>query len=221
MSSVQGICNLALSHIGNPRRVVAIDPPDGSVEADLCATFYPQAVTEMLEMADWAFARKRVALSLLATNDSEIWAYAYGKPSDCLVPQRIPTGSPTAVGQDTEPFDVEGDIIFANKAEAVLMYTRPVTDSTKFSGTFTVALSYLLASHLAGPIIKGDEGAKAGVSYRKAAMDLARAAITLDANKTQAQPVHTPGALSARGGGGGIDATSTDDNRYGSGYVIN
>lgn len=220
MSSVQGICNLALSHIGNPRRVVSIDPPDRSVEADLCSTFYPQAVTEMLELHDWSFARKRATLSVLTTNDNDIWAYAYGKPSDCLVPQRITTGDGTQVGQDTEPFDVEGDTILTNKAEAVLVYTQPVSDSTKFSGNFTVALSYLLASHLAGPIIKGDEGAKAGVSYRKAAMDLARSSITLDANKTQSQPQHMPGALIARGDGVGISASNADENRYGSGYGI-
>ena len=220
MSSVQGICNLALSHIGSSRRIASIDPPDGSFEADLCSTFYPQAVTETLELHDWSFARKRIALGLMATNDNDIWAYAYGLPSDCLVPQRIPTGDSTQVGQDTEPFDVEGTTILTNKAEAVLVYTQPVSDSTKFSGTFTVALSYLLASHLAGPIIKGDEGAKAAVSYRKAAMDLARAAITLDANKTQSQPEHMPSALIARGSGTGIGASSSDDNRYGSGYGI-
>jgi len=219
MSSVQNICNLALAHIGNPRRVVAIDPPDGTVEADLCSTFYPQAVTETLEMADWAFARKRVALSLL-TNVSEIWTYTYARPSDCLVPQRIPTGDSTMAGQDTEPYDVEGDTIFTNKANAVLLYTWPMEDSTKFSGTFTIALSYLLASHLAGPIIKGDEGAKAAANYRKAAMDLARAAITLDANQTQAIPQHVPGALAARGDGGVIGAGSSDADRYGSGYGI-
>jgi hypothetical protein len=41
---------------------------------------------------------------------------------------------------------------------AVLRYTAIVKDTTAFSPLFTLALSYLLASMLAGPIIKGDAG---------------------------------------------------------------
>src|SRR5436305_11802813 len=64
-----------------------------------------------------------------------------------------------------QPYEVEQDgqgnqIILTNVASPVLRYTIEVSDPTKFSGLFVMALSYLLASMLAGPIIKGDAGAK-------------------------------------------------------------
>jgi len=45
-----------------------------------------------------------------------------------------------------------------DSAAAVLRYTTVVTDATQFSPLFTLALSHLLASMLAGPILKGDAG---------------------------------------------------------------
>jgi hypothetical protein len=71
-----------------------------------------------------------------------------------------------------QPFVLEIDdngdqIILTNEASAVLRYTSEVTDSTKFSATFVLALSYLLASLLAGPIIKGDAGTtKSAAMYK-------------------------------------------------------
>jgi hypothetical protein len=49
--------------------------------------------------------------------------------------------------------------VLTNVPDAVLRYTTQVTDTTKFSPLFTVALSHMLASMLAGPILKGDKGA--------------------------------------------------------------
>jgi hypothetical protein len=43
-----------------------------------------------------------------------------------------------------------------------LRYTSRVTDTTKFSPLFNMSLSWLLASMLAGPVIKGDAGAAEG-----------------------------------------------------------
>ena len=42
----------------------------------------------------------------------------------------------------------------------MLRYQSLITDSTKFSPLFVVTLSWHLASMLAGPIIKGDQGMK-------------------------------------------------------------
>jgi hypothetical protein len=63
-----------------------------------------------------------------------------------------------------QPYSVEQDgdgnqIILTNVCGAVARYTIQVDDPTKFSPLFVLALSYLLASMLAGPIIKGEEGA--------------------------------------------------------------
>jgi hypothetical protein len=46
-----------------------------------------------------------------------------------------------------------------NQKQAVIRYHAKITDPTKFSPLFTITLSWHLASMLAGPVIKGDQGA--------------------------------------------------------------
>jgi hypothetical protein len=50
-------------------------------------------------------------------------------------------------------------IILTNQHQAVIRYSSRVDDPTKFSALFTSTLSWHLASMLAGPVIKGDQGA--------------------------------------------------------------
>lgn len=84
MASEIDICNLALANLGDAATVASINPPEGSAQAEHCARFYPIARDSLLEMHDWAFAMKRVALPLLATNPTLQWSYAYGAPSDMI-----------------------------------------------------------------------------------------------------------------------------------------
>lgn len=220
MPSSIDICNTALSHLGNARRVASIDPPDGSVEADLCASFLPLALNEMLEGADWSFVRKRVTLALLPTNESQVWRFAYAKPSDCLFARRILTNDSTKAEQDSADFDTEQDIIYANQADAVLVYTGPLTSFAKLSPSAGTALSYLLAAYLAGPIVKGDEGAKTAGTLRKVAASILRTAVTQDANRSNVPLAVLPSGLQARIGAIGSTTPSSDNYEYQSGYGI-
>ena len=197
MASVVQICNMALSHIGSEARVLSIDPPDGSVEAGHCATFYDPARTELLEPGSWAFSLRRAALAQ-ADNTSTAWAYAYAKPSDCLRPVRViaPTIGVTVFSQDSHllrtddrgcaDFDMEGGVIYSNTPDAVLLYVRDVVDSGDFPASFTSALSYLLASYIAGPVIKGSQGMQVGDGMRQRAMSLADISATASANASSA-----------------------------------
>lgn len=209
MASVVQICNMALSHIGSEARVASISPPDGSVEAGYCATFYDQARTEMLEPGNWRFSLRRAALAQV-TNLSETWAYAYALPSDCLRPLRIlrPTTLVTVFTQDralyepndrnSAPFDIEADVLYTNEPEAVLVYVRDVTDTGKFTPSFSSALSYLLASYLAGPFIKGNEGVRIGDAMRERAMALADMAAAASANSGSVENEYEPADIQAR-----------------------
>jgi hypothetical protein len=188
MASVVDICNAALSHIGDVANVASIDPPDGSAQAAYCATFYPPALGAILEMATWGFATVRVALAAI-DNPSTTWRFAYAYPAQLVnlisvLPQdalddysanfgeqdhewdspQPDFADPAANLYMPQPYSVEQDgkgnqIILTNVCGAVLRYTMAVDDPTKFSPLFVMALSYLLASMLAGPIIKGEEGA--------------------------------------------------------------
>lgn len=210
MASAVQICNMALSHIGADTRVSSINPPDGSVEAGHCATFYDVARTELLEPGTWAFSLKRTALAQ-TTNTSSAWAYAYSKPSDCQRAVRIlrPNVGVTVFTQDTvtahvddrdsAAFDVEGDVIFTNEPDAVLVYVRDVVDTTKFPATFTSALSFMLASYLGGPLVKGTDGAKLGDAMRQRALSVAEISATASANASHAEStMQQPAILAVR-----------------------
>lgn len=217
MASVVDICNMALSHIGADAIVASIDPPDGSAEAGHCARFYPQARTELLDAFAWTFAKKRVALAAVA-NPSAVWAYAYALPADCLNALRVletttlaangyfpltyGLATPSEVALFNErgsaDFETEGAVLLTHEPTAVLLYTTDITDPSKFSPTFRTTLSYLLASFLAGPLIKGNEGARTGASLRQVATNIAKSAMSQDAGNSSEPAAHTPDSIRAR-----------------------
>lgn len=187
MASAVDICNLALGHLGDNATVASIDPPEGSAQAEHCARFYPIARDSLLEMAYWNFSMRRAFLAPVTNNWPE-WKYAYAVPADVLniiaihaqdahddyATQFVPTDTPfwthnyspvVAAGRYVpQPFTVEADqngvpILYTNTENAIMRYTAYVTDTTQFSPLFTIALSWHLASMLAGPVIKGDAGA--------------------------------------------------------------
>ena len=60
-------------------------------------------------------------------------------------------------------FEIEGlsdntRVLYTNVADARIRYTVAVTIPSFFPPLFTVALSYFLASFLAGPVLKGETG---------------------------------------------------------------
>ena len=190
MASEVDISNLALAHLGDAATVASISPPDGSAQAEYCQRFYPIARDALLEMHDWGFATKRVALAQLSVNAASGWAYCYAQPTDLL--NSIAVLDPAATDDTSvgitaphgwtetpltnggvytpQPYVLESaadgtDIIYTNQAGAVLRYVAGVTDTTKFSPLFVKTLAASLASMLAGSILKGDAGAAAAARW--------------------------------------------------------
>ena len=184
------ICNLALAHLGDTATIASIYPPDGSIQAEHCARFYPIARDSMLEMHPWSFCTRRTVLASYPQNWT-MWTYAYQVPANALNvfavmapdatddysesfaeadptnPSIFPQGYtplpgaalyvPQAYSIETNP---DGQpVLFTNVQNAICRYSLKITDATLFPPLFTQALSWLLASMLAGPIIKGDAGA--------------------------------------------------------------
>ena len=183
MATEVDICNLALAHLGDDATIATIKPPEGSAQAEKAARFYPIARDSLLEMHTWYFAATGGALAL-TTVTLDQWEYAYQAPADLMTPVAIispsaqndyatrmsagdtPGGitsnyAPTIVAGQYSPqqFAVEGAYIYTNQENAVLRYQAYVTDPTLFSPLFINTLSWHLASMLAGPVIKGDQGA--------------------------------------------------------------
>ena len=151
MASAVNICNLALAHLGERPNVSSIAPPEGSSHAEKCAQFYPIARDVALEMRNWPFALKRVALTEV-TNDSYAYQFKYALPADCIRPVSVFIPGFSDENTDTADFMVEGTALYTNAETASLRYLFRQTDTGKFSPLFVNALSWLLASYLAGSI---------------------------------------------------------------------
>jgi hypothetical protein len=226
MSSEVDICNLALAHLGDTASLASIDPPSGSIQAEHCARFYPIARDVLLESHPWSFATRRAALVLLTeTNDQ--WLYVYAVPNLmvkvlAVIPPEADNDYSTLSSYSTDngdtynadlgsqagsyvpqPFCLETlstgvPVILTNQEDAVLRYQVSVTDPTKFSALFKLCLSWLLASMLAGPIIKGDVGAAEGKRCYQMFQAHLNAASVTDSNQRKINANHVVSWLAGR-----------------------
>lgn len=222
MASEVDICNLALGHIGDSATVSSINPPEGSAQAEHCSRFYPMARDSLLEMHNWGFATKRTNLALLTSNFSE-WKYCYAIPTDAVnllavlssaatddysVPLQYSAsvmGVPIAMGgvYEPQPYTAEAlddgtEVIYTNQDAAMLRYTSLISDTSKFSPLFVESLSWLLASYLAGPVIKGDAGAAESKRCMQAFLLAYGKATVSDANQRRTQIMQSVGWMAGR-----------------------
>jgi hypothetical protein len=226
MASEVEICNLALAHLGDEATVASIDPPEGSAQAEHCARFYPIARDSLLQMHMWNFASRRVSLASV-TMPYTMWQYAYACPGDMMVavavlpPEaendysvRAYPADLRGVGWTNTPitsagtyvpqqYQIETDtsgnkVIYTNQENALLRYQALVTDPTKFDPLFVMALSWHLAAMLAGPVIKGGEGAAEGKRCAQMMMAYLQQARASDANQRNVKPEHITTWMSGR-----------------------
>lgn len=95
MASEVDIANLMLSRLGDDATVSNLSPPEGSAQAEHCAQFYPIARDSLLEMHDWNFATRRVALTPTTLPSNPSWAFAYLLPANFIrVIAVLPPNSP-------------------------------------------------------------------------------------------------------------------------------
>lgn len=201
MASEVDICNLALARLGDNATVASIDPPEGSAQAEHCARFYAIARDSLLEMHAWKFATRRVQLAQLSA-ESWNWSFAYAGPNDSL---KLLAVLPVSADSDadTQEYETETDssgnpIILTNQEAASLRYVANVTDTTVFSPLFVDSLAWLMASYLAGPVIKGDTGAAMSRTCLQSFMIAFSNAKVSDANQRKVRPEHTPAWIGGR-----------------------
>lgn len=193
------ICNQALAAIAAKSRVTSIAPPDtGSIEAEQCARYYNEAIETLLEMHEWSFATKRVALTEAGDTDTTSWLFRYVIPSDmCRLIAVLPEGVTSdhisagvrAPAEAVRELDEDGVLrIYTNEENATLRYTAFITDPNAWSPLFRQALVALLASKIAGPLWRGQEGeAVKQRCLRDVEVYLARAKVS-DASQQRLRP---------------------------------
>lgn len=190
MASEVEICNLALSNI----RAGSINSlNESSLQAQVCKLKYPILRDRCLREIPWQFNHKIRALASVTT-DIFNWAYAYSYPVDCLKIHRLvgsfeelPAGSSDVASRVLDsrviplkdvrrqiPYEVfnfdDAKIIGSDQPELRIDFASKVTDPNLFSDDFVMALSHLLASEVAIPIV----GAELGRALRKDSLELYR-----------------------------------------------
>lgn len=173
MSNEVEICNLALSNIRGGS-INSLNEP--SVQAQQCKLKYPFMRDRCLREVSWQFNR---SIKALAVVDVDIfnWSTSYSYPVDCLKIHRLigkheeSTSESSVVDsqiipignlRSQIPYEVfkfnNAKVIGCNVSNIRIDYASKVTDVNLFSDDFILALSHLLASELAIPIIGGEVG---------------------------------------------------------------
>ncbi len=197
MAAEADICNLALAHLGDEASVSSISPPEGSAQAEHCARFYPVARDALLEMHPWGFAVQRLFLPNVEPVPGR-WRYAYRAPANVIRFLSVGTEE-----ESTQAFTVEADhlgntLLLSDVPNALLHAVMRVTDTTRFPPLFVHALSWLLASFLAGPLMRGNEGVRAvQASYQMFQVAYREATIS-DARQHRVSPHHTVSWMAQR-----------------------
>lgn len=147
------IANVALQMLGE-KRISQID--EGTPLSIRVLNLWDATWFTFLESHDWRFARKLTTLAMVGTDPSVDWAYAYTKPTDCLMPRfLVPTNesgqqSPSLIsGVTPYPFEVIGTEIHTDLEDAMLRYTYKVTNYNLVPGSAAMGFAVTLARGLA------------------------------------------------------------------------
>lgn len=212
MTNVVAICNRALGLLGDSATVSSIDPPEGSVQAERCAQFYPDSRDAVLEDAPWTFA---TTVETLALTDFPVagYAYAYFMPNDVLKFRGLGYAADAGFGSAQRVVDIPHRIITDTSGRQIILCNAPgltawvtkrVVNPSRFSRTFVDALVFHLASMLAGPVVKGQAGRKAAIDMRQFYANALSTAEVLDLNQDNMKINYQPKAMAARGFGGSL-----------------
>ena len=178
MATEVEICNLALSNI----RSQGINSlTEGSLQAQQCALKYPILRDFLLSDMEWNFSQSIAPLAPL-TIEVFGWSNVYQYPTDCLYNDRLilnySANSADVGGMISRPryaddpylpdlaaqvqykvMNIDGQrVIVSNDAGLRASYRKRVSDTSVYSSQFVLALSWLLASDIAIPIVGGELG---------------------------------------------------------------
>ena len=189
------VCNVALANLGDAAQITSLDPPDGSPQASLCATYFPQALTSLLEMHAWSFNSRRMPLFEITSTRAE-WAHAYVHPEGVLKARKVlPAGASS--DDDSVSYIVELDdeghrVIYTNTPEAHLLYNVRVGEGVVWPYLFRMALAWQTTALLAGAMVKGDVGRAAGLEATRMMAGFLSQAKVADAQQRKVEPEHIP-----------------------------
>jgi hypothetical protein len=144
------IFNLSLMHIGERPAAALNEQSKGAV---LLARIYDRTVKTVLSGFPWDFATETAALVLTTVQPTAYkYALTYDLPTDCLRARKIITAGMAYDADSQIEFKREGAKLKCNVDDAVLVYTKSITDATLFDPLFVDVLSKYLAVHISLPV---------------------------------------------------------------------
>lgn len=154
------ICNLGLLRAG--QTVVLTSLEDPTPHARACRVAYPIARDAVLTEpgAYWPFARRRMALARLDTEDLDLggFAFAYSLPADMLSPIGIQAYTRNPRSDEEIPYLIEQSLagpglwLLTDHPKPILEYTQKVEAPSLFSPLFADALAWRVAVELIIPL---------------------------------------------------------------------
>jgi hypothetical protein len=170
-TSIVQICNLALDAIATRSSIADIN--EGSTEANACLRHYEPALEAVLQAAHWNFARRQIAMTVLADASAggtvpAPWVYSYAIPSDMVQGRYVLPTTAASVGtpytgarspavrflltSDLDANNQPRTVVLTNQPQATLVYTARITNVSLFDGQFVDAFALYLGARLAMPL---------------------------------------------------------------------
>ena len=138
------LCNLALDRIGTTEVLKSLG--DNTIECEVCLREFPGALTKVLSLYPWGFARKRAVLARLAAEPPFGYSYAYQLPPDFLSLVRI-EGFP---GNGT--FEIEDGKLLCDEPTCRIVYCRNGVDPAQLPPHVAELLVVELARRIVAPL---------------------------------------------------------------------
>lgn len=171
------LANLALIDAGAVNTISSLS--DGSTEADIVSALWAPIRDEVLGAHNWDFAKAVVALAEDSgyTIVDEAWEYAYEMPALCIKPRYL--------SERDYNYEIRDEHILCDVEDAILIYTKRITDTTKWSTYFDTAMAKRLAAALCRPLKRKGSTAKELLSEYMMALATAQMHDATASNLTQ------------------------------------
>jgi hypothetical protein len=199
MSSKTQIANMALIHLGHEKPIANLDTEKSS-EAATMRAFYDLAVDTVLSKVAWPFATTFGDAGLIETEPNTEWAFSYRYPSNCITVRRVLSGLRNDNRKQKVPFkigdDDTGQLFWCDEQDAIIEYTKRVTQTSRFAADFTLTLSYYLAYLTAPGITGGDEfklGEKSFAFYENNLLDAENRAFNEQQDEVEPESIFITG----------------------------
>jgi hypothetical protein len=148
------ICNYALNKIGV---AAVVDLSEGTVNAELCNRFLPNAIQHLLNEYDWNFAKKRVRLTPMAEKPLFGWKEQFQLPVDMMrIVKVYGTTADEVDDRDRVRYRIEGSKLLCDRKDVEIVYIRRPLTADELPYHFADALAAYMA-YLLAPAITSNE----------------------------------------------------------------